>query len=443
MTENVSSDEARRVRSSLERLSDRAPRASEPPPGMLRRARHRVVATAIAAALAASATVLGGLELSRALISANGSTPATGNEFSAPCRFDPLPLGTLPGGSGFVQANGSGANDVWIGGYVADPSHQESRALMYHWDGSSLSQVDMPQGTPDVNSIAALSPSDAWIATLAGPEHFDGTGWSLVGNPVARGRPPQILGTLAIVASSRNDVWAVGQSPPPLTSDLHETTPLAEHFDGSAWTETPTPEGPSGQVMALWDVTSLGPDDAWAVGGDAAATQPVAPVVLHFDGKAWTAVDVPVPAGRAYVGQAVSASGSDDVWVAADAVLPNPDQTPGLLLHFDGSGWRTVSIPAAPGTAVHLSSVDAAAQGDVWIGGRSYDLQTHRSAPFIQHFDGTNWVSVPVAGSEPGAEAAVRSVRVVGDEVWAVGYSRLDGSADAANSLVPFVSVCR
>ena len=445
MTDRVTADDERRVRSSLERLSERAPRGFEPPPIMLRRARRRVAATAIATVVALSATVLGGLGLSGALVGNRPDTVATGPQqpAAAPCDFRPLEVGTLPPGlAGLVEAGGTSPRDVWAGGYVTDADRQDSRALMLHWDGSSLSRVQMPEGTPDVNSVAALTPDDAWAATLAGPLHWDGTSWSSLGDPVTRFKGRQVVGTIAASASGPDDVWAVGQNPPASSRD-HQTRPFAEHFDGEAWTETPTPEGVQGELMMLWDVAAVAPGDAWAVGGDAQTTGPAAPLVLHFDGDAWSAVDVPAPANGGYVGYAVSASGPNDVWVAADAVFPSFDTTPGILLHYDGSTWSRVSLPSEGDGALHVQSVDAAAPDDVWVAGSAIDTGSRRIAPVVEHFDGTGWTSVPVTGPEAGAQALVRSVSVIGNEVWAVGYSRLARTPDDGNSLPPFVSVCR
>jgi len=74
-------DDERWVRSSLDRLAGRAPRAFEPPEGMLRRARRRVSAISVGALLVVGAVTFGGIALARAL-----------SERSGP----PIPIGSSP-----------------------------------------------------------------------------------------------------------------------------------------------------------------------------------------------------------------------------------------------------------------------------------------------------------------------------------------------------------
>jgi hypothetical protein len=142
------------------------------------------------------------------------------------------------------------------------------------------------------------------------------------------------------------------------------------------------------------------------------------------------------------VGYDVDAGAPNDVWVAADAVYPNSQNTPGLLLHWDGSSWEDVTPSSGPGTVVHIQSVDVAGPPDVWVGGSTFDTAARTSSPLVAHYDGSSWTLVPVSGPKPGAQAVVRSVRMVGDEMWALGYSRLEDVGAGGNDLPPFVTVC-
>jgi hypothetical protein len=242
--------------------------------------------------------------------------------------------------------------------------------------------------------------------------------------------------TFSVAGTAPDDVWAVG-------ADFTLTAPSIEHFDGGRWSEFPTPASlhvPSGgpRTIALWDVAAVSTDDAWAVGGyefqeGAGRAQP--PVVLHWDGVRWANVVVPTPEGRAYVGYGVAADGPDDVWVAADAVVPDRDATPGVLLHWDGSTWSDAPLVAPPGTSLHLQAVDSTGPDDVWAAGSAFAVGSERSIPMIEHFDGTSWIEVPLGGPGRDRMGRVRSIRVIGGEVWTVGFTALDQP--------PFVSVCR
>jgi len=93
--------------------------------------------------------------------------------------------------------------------------------------------------------------------------------------------------------------------------------------------------------------------DVWAVGSPA--------TVLHFDGTAWTRVDVPVT-GTSVLNSVAAASG--DVWAAgADCVKALGICTP-LVLHRTAAGWRTES--SAAGSVV---TEIVASESSVWTFG--------------------------------------------------------------------------
>ena len=214
---------------------------------------------------------------------------------------------------------------------------------------------------------------------------------------------------------------------------VRDSTLFAEHFDGTRWTETDLPGEFHGPGMALWDVTSTGPTDAWAVGGDFADPSGL-PVVLHWDGTAWQAVEG-LPVGDApSVGTGVSASGPDDVWVAADAAGQDAQSTSGLVLRWDGTGWSDMTAPDPRGVVLHVTALDVSAPNDVWAVGQAFEPASGTATPVVEHFDGVEWTSQPI-GQAPETPGLVRSIRVIDGEVWAIGFSSLHDR--------PFVSVCR
>ena len=81
-------------------------------------------------------------------------------------------------------------------------------------------------------------------------------------------------------------------------------------------------------------VAATGPDDVWAVGQDQAPGHLADPLILHYDGHAWSPTAVPV-AGQASL-TAVACAGRDNVWAVG---FQDPEDGPfgPLILHFDGS----------------------------------------------------------------------------------------------------------
>lgn len=264
------------------------------------------------------------------------------------------------------------------------------------WHGGRWTMTQLAVSPDPVNKgqflsdLATLSADDAWAvgdtyqagknifpgATLLGAliEHWDGTGWTIVANPVAERAGASLN---AIDARSATDVWAVGRQ----DDGNGGVVPLAEHFDGISWTVVPTPAG--APPAALDAVSATAVNDVWAVGGQtqAGTANTAVPFVEHFDGTAWH-----VATGLPDVGNAkltgVYASGPDDVWALA--------QIPGaanLLLHWDGASWSTTTLPGPQenGLGYVYHALDGTGPDDVWAVGTVVDRFTVTETPQVAH----------------------------------------------------------
>jgi len=126
-----------------------------------------------------------------------------------------------------------------------------------------------------------------------------------------------------VAAASSADVLAVGGYNPgqPPTEVL--TKAYAEHWTGAGWSATKVPLGPvypSGEQAAqLNGVAEVAPGDGWAVGtvSDSASLSSRT-LAYHWNGTAWTLSPTPDPAGPAQPNQlnAVAARAGNDVWAA-------------------------------------------------------------------------------------------------------------------------------
>ena len=171
--------------------------------------------------------------------------------------------------------------------------------------------------------------------------------------PVAWGTtisaPAGVRGELfGVAAASSADVLAVGGDNPGQPPTAVLTRPYAEHWTGGGWTATRVPLGqvypPGEQAAQLNGVAAVAPGDGWAVGA-VSDTSSLASRTLayHWDGTAWTRSPTPNPAGPAQGNQlnAVAARATADVW----AVGGDGYRAASLVLHWNGSAWRQVSVP--------------------------------------------------------------------------------------------------
>lgn len=117
-----------------------------------------------------------------------------------------------------------------------------------------------------LNAVGARSGADAWaVGNYLGPndddgqvmpaEHWNGSAWSQVPTPNVVFFDEKLD---AVSAAAANDVWAAGPA--------GGTTSIL-HFDGTLWAPETTPAGPDGQpVMAGIAAVPGSPTEVWAAG---------------------------------------------------------------------------------------------------------------------------------------------------------------------------------
>jgi hypothetical protein len=123
-------------------------------------------------------------------------------------------------------------------------------------------------------------------------------------------------------------------------------------------------------TATLFGVWGAAPDDVWAVGGDPQGSG-LEDVVLHFDGSAWSAVNVPERRGVALL--KVWGTATDDVWLCGQL---------GTLWRWSGASFEAHHLA----TRANVTTVAGRARDDVWaVGGPPFALF---------HEDGAEWQSV-------------------------------------------------
>ncbi|MEV6109674.1 hypothetical protein AB0M28_33945 [Streptomyces sp. NPDC051940] len=248
---------------------------------------------------------------------------------------------------------------------------------------------------------------DQWTAAgdrpvLVGKDDRDGRGWQVVPTP-ADSRDGEWFNN--VDASSAGDVWAVGGSSTPGDTDVP-----AVHWDGTAWisADIPVPENCStGQHVA-----AVAPDDAWAGGWycvpDDSGT--FLPLLRHWDGSSWTAVELPPGADFENI-TAVEATSATDVWALGYSSGDQP-----RAMHYDGSTWTPTPVPYA-GVYGEFYDVAAKAPDDVWAVGRVLIDENDRGHALVMHYDGTAWRQV----TAPAEAGRLGSVALTPDGIAAVG----------------------
>jgi hypothetical protein len=246
------------------------------------------------------------------------------------------------------------SNDIWaVGRYVN--ANLSSDSLTAHWNGQAWQIVPSPTrfGTTYLNGVAVVSANDVWavgydtLGTLT--LHWDGTAWQIVPSP-NDGFSNELYGVTALAS---NNVWAVGSTS--ASANTQET--LILHWDGVTWGQFSSPNSTLVNNW-LYAVTAVGPNDLWAVG--TAAPSPDThydSLTLHWDGSAWSVVPSPNGATTFNMLYGVAGVAADDVWAVGQS----------QALHWDGSAWTEVPRPAGRWNGITaLAAGDAWAVGSIW-----------------------------------------------------------------------------
>jgi hypothetical protein len=230
--------------------------------------------------------------------------------------------------------------------------------------------------------------------------------WAVVASPNASPGNNQLA---AVASISASDVWAVGSA----DNAAGNAQPLAEHWDGTAWSIVPTPAVVTG---TLFGVAAISSTDVWAGGGFLLSRRGNTAQFEHWNGRKWSVAKSPAVAAATIFGMA--AVSSADVWAVESVISGGIAQT--FIEHWNGKTWAVVPSPDASGQNNHLDGVTAISASDVWAVG---DFQNASGVfqTLTEHWDGTAW-SIVASPSGAGPEAGLLGVAAVStSNVWAVG----------------------
>ncbi len=324
---------------------------------------------------------------------------------------------------------GASADDVWAVGL------EPGSSLIMHWDGSSWA-TSFTEPVGFFRAVSAPATDDAWAVggtnwfdgsqTLA--MHWDGTSWTHVTTPTPGSGVFQ-----GVTATSASNAWAVGVIGPGPGTTAAATEPLIERWDGSSWAEQTFADPTDGGQF--WAVAATSADDAWAVGWTGGSGEGTGQTTLidHWDGTSWTRVSSPNADGSANALYGVTAISADDAW-AVGYTLASDGKPRSLTMHWNGSTWSVVSSPSPAGDS-GLQGVSAASADDIWAVGQT-DTCGHgggNCTTVIMHWDGSAWTVVSSPDPSSGYLNSLLGVAVISgdsDDVWAVG------TTDYASTLI-------
>jgi len=238
------------------------------------------------------------------------------------------PSALPPGLTGFItDASALSPTDIWAaseyGGYVL------------RWNGTRWS-VAKRWGRM-ITGLTAVSAGDVWIfGAAAGGEgtgtwHFNGRSWQRAAGPAGA--------IYRASAVSRRDIWAITAS-----TKAHAVL----HYDGTRWRPVRT-----GRVLAhvaARDILATSKRDVWVL-GDEASKGAARLVLAHWNGAHWTRINAGV---TAFAGR-LAAGAHGTVLVTA---TPATASAAGLILQVNAAGHRrATAIRSGLGSGVSAVAV--------------------------------------------------------------------------------------
>jgi hypothetical protein len=229
----------------------------------------------------------------------------------------------------------------------------------------------------------------------------------------------------------RSAVWAVGYYKPamPVGANVQTTLPLILRYEGKAWTPETLPALPPNTILTA--VAASSANDVWAVGYTAYDYRD-SPVALHYSGGVWTQLPNPLilrpasaapPASMRFTGVAALAPKTP---LVIGSMLDGSRSRP-VILTYAGDGWRFADLAQLP-DGTQLTGVTAPTAKEAWVVGWTPTTSSIGPNPrsVLLAFNGVSWkVKAQVAGQLTAVTSLDNTVIAVGQSYEPGGVANL------------------
>ena len=263
-----------------------------------------------------------------------------------------------------------------------------------------------------LNGVYCVTAADCWAVGEYGTSHqgdrnevlhWNGKTWRTMAVPNPGGHAVSSASVLfSVRCAGAKDCWAVGDYTSH-SANLNE----ALHWNGTRWVKVdmPTPAGTMpGSFNELFDITCLTASRCWAVGeyGTEGTTGVVRNQVLRWNGRTWSQVRAPEPAGTmpsdVNVLNAIRCmSATRCLAVGLDGVITGPPTVANEALLWNGRKWSVLTTPQPGGTTTTgdqnvLAGLTCASPTSCWATG-TYGTEATPAVLLneVLHWNGTKW----------------------------------------------------
>jgi hypothetical protein len=300
-------------------------------------------------------------------------------------------------------------------------------------DAGVLSAVScLPDGT--CTAVGNAGGDEEFINSLI--EHWDGTTWTQVPSPNVRGSRSDTILT-AVSCSDDNDCLAVGYFVASTATNVAVDS-YAAVWNGTTWAAAVPPHvGDKDSSSSLSGVSCLAPDDCEAVGGFQAGNviAESRPIALLWNGSAW--VRQPVANPQAENGSNLSAvdctSATSCVAVGNYAYADIANAV--FAEQWNGGGWSLDKQANPGGNDVNIDSGVSCRSVTHCVSVGQWMTVRGASEPLVERSTGRNWQQVSVPA--PDTDDPLNAVDCDGPATcFAVGSSAATISGSPAQTFV-------
>jgi hypothetical protein len=204
-------------------------------------------------------------------------------------------------------------------------------------------------------------------------------------------------------------------------------------WDGTNWTACQSAFAPLGESPGYSPIDrfAAGEDKVYAQGNFAFIGGTNANSVAQWDGVNWFPLGDGLPTNptNPAFARALTAQGSNHLYLAGDQLAADPLATPTNLLHWDGVAWTAPGVPTlGPSTLLAL----AASSNRLFIGGYFTNI-AGQTAGHLARWDGTNFTTLSAGVSAGGGLAYVSGLAQANRKIYVIGQFNETGGQAAFN----------
>jgi Putative zinc-finger len=301
------------------------------------------------------------------------------------------------------------AGDGWIVGSVGDTAGNTSTLILHYshcqWRSAGVSFAGFT-----LSDIAMASPSEGWASGTEDSSgtktlilHYAGGRWQPIPTPTD---PPEASATGQLITHSGREGWVIVQHP---KNALGKVTSTVYHYQNGVWSPVATP------MPEAYEVAKAGSDDAWFVGDNSGWPT----VLAHYQQGHWTTIALP----NGWSASNLIMSSPRDGWAVGSFADPTNTRAvvQTFLLHFDGTTWSRVDLPAnIHAASVHVQLISAS---DRWAFTLTSPYQNPQGTPLttaVWHYVGGQWQ--PVQWPFTDVLGVNDLTRISDNEYWAIAF---------------------